>query len=776
MCAHATSRPGRLGVALPAAITLVVAMMVFVAPTLASPPVARSTPSDGTEPDDTAAPSPAASGRTVVVPNLRPQAVNRDRASSIVTRQEMQERLPHSAPDALTYEPGVYVQRSAHAQASPYIRGLTGQQTLLTFDGIRLNNATFRAGPNQYFFTVDSRTIQRLEVLRGSASTQWGSDAIGGALLSTPMDPSMERVKREFHGWQIHPRLSLAARSADGEIGGRVQLDTTYRRKLGFIGGMGYRKAGFLETSGPILAPATGKQHKSPRFAKDQRTQLGTGFSELTGDARLVYRPDPNFKFTLAYYDYRQMDAPRTDKCPADEAPEDQCLIYLEQFRTLTYAALDTHAGPALAQNGRVTASFQKQHERKQLTRDNGIPEIDGGTQNNGRDDVYTLGGSVRVSTRTWALGNSGEYRLDYGGDIYHDMVKSDEWLVFTDLSPQVVRTMSRGQYVDGSSYLSSGLYAQNKLRFWDLLSLRGGGRLAYIAAQARRDDESTTRGIDRRWTTAVANMGIAVEATPWLSLLSNVDQGFRAPNLDDLTSRQQTGPGFQFENSELIPERSLTYESGFKIRNKHIEASAFVYQTNIHNYIARSPRTIDDCPEGDSGGCESSASLFQLVNLGGAARIRGFDGAVRIFFGHGISVNTSIAYAHGAGQNPVARPANADLVSNYARRVPLSRIPPLNGTAELTWRAHRGVWLGGGMRWATAQDRLAPADVADVRIPAGGTPGFAVFDLRAGYRWDPFLLLGVVFENVGDSPYRYHGSSVNGAARSIRVSAEVGF
>jgi outer membrane receptor protein involved in Fe transport len=65
-------------------------------------------------------------------------------------------------------------------------------------------------------------------------------------------------------------------------------------------------------------------------------------------------------------------------------------------------------------------------------------------------------------------------------------------------------------------------------------------------------------------------------------------------------------------------------------------------------------------------------------------------------------------------------------------------------------------------------QDRLALSDQSDQRIPLGGTPGFAVVDLRAGYRWQPHFLVAGVLENLADAPYRYHGSSVNGPGRSF--------
>ena len=93
--------------------------------------------------------------------------------------------------------------------------------------------------------------------------------------------------------------------------------------------------------------------------------------------------------------------------------------------------------------------------------------------------------------------------------------------------------------------------------------------------------------------------------------------------------------------------------------------------------------------------------------------------------------------------------PGEGGDAANYEERLPLSRVPPLNGTVELTWYADFGLWLGSALRWAGAQTRLALADVADTRIPDGGTPGFAVWDLRAGYRLDPHLLVGLVLENV---------------------------
>jgi len=76
----------------------------------------------------------------------------------------------------------VQVQKTAHGHGSPYVRGFTAFRNLLLIDGIRFNNSIFREGPNQYWATIDTYAIDRLELIYGSGSTLYGSDATGGTL------------------------------------------------------------------------------------------------------------------------------------------------------------------------------------------------------------------------------------------------------------------------------------------------------------------------------------------------------------------------------------------------------------------------------------------------------------------------------------------------------------------------------------------------------------------------------------------------------------------
>lgn len=70
-----------------------------------------------------------------------------------------------STPEALAGLHGVFVQKTNHGGGSPFVRGLTGNQLLLMVDGIRLNNSTFRYGPNQYLNSIAPHSIERVEVV-----------------------------------------------------------------------------------------------------------------------------------------------------------------------------------------------------------------------------------------------------------------------------------------------------------------------------------------------------------------------------------------------------------------------------------------------------------------------------------------------------------------------------------------------------------------------------------------------------------------------------------
>ena len=102
-------------------------------------------------------------------------------ANSLFTRDDIDRLQPTSLTDLLGRVPGVQVARSGGRGGLPgiYIRGTKSAQSLVLVDGQRMANAT-SADSNLQYLNIDQ--IERVEVLRGSRSVIYGSDAIGGVI------------------------------------------------------------------------------------------------------------------------------------------------------------------------------------------------------------------------------------------------------------------------------------------------------------------------------------------------------------------------------------------------------------------------------------------------------------------------------------------------------------------------------------------------------------------------------------------------------------------
>ncbi|MFM5895321.1 MAG: TonB-dependent receptor plug domain-containing protein [Novosphingobium sp.] len=99
----------------------------------------------------------------------------------------------------LTQLPGVSFARSGGlgSQTSLFVRGANSEQLLVLIDGVRVEDT---AAPSGGFDlgTLMSGGVGRIELLRGSNSLAWGSDAIGGVLALTTDTRPVERASVEY--------------------------------------------------------------------------------------------------------------------------------------------------------------------------------------------------------------------------------------------------------------------------------------------------------------------------------------------------------------------------------------------------------------------------------------------------------------------------------------------------------------------------------------------------------------------------------------------------
>lgn len=137
-----------------------------------------------------AAQQPAKKETVVVTGVYEPVAIEEsDRA---VHRQEVrgeQALVSNSLTDFLNRDSSIDLrQRGGHnIQTDVSLRGATFGQTLVLLNGLRLNDV--QSGHHSMDVPVPVESLERVEVLKGSGSTLYGSDAIGGVInfiTSTP--------------------------------------------------------------------------------------------------------------------------------------------------------------------------------------------------------------------------------------------------------------------------------------------------------------------------------------------------------------------------------------------------------------------------------------------------------------------------------------------------------------------------------------------------------------------------------------------------------------
>jgi len=119
-----------------------------------------------------------------------------------LTRQALESRSPLSTGDALVMAPGVTPVGSGPMEVRPRLRGLDSTRLLVLVDGERLNNArtaTDRSGTEVGL--IDQNSVDNIEVVGGSGSVLYGTDALGGTVNILTNQPRFSDGLRVLYGF-----------------------------------------------------------------------------------------------------------------------------------------------------------------------------------------------------------------------------------------------------------------------------------------------------------------------------------------------------------------------------------------------------------------------------------------------------------------------------------------------------------------------------------------------------------------------------------------------
>ncbi|MCC6235179.1 MAG: TonB-dependent receptor [Verrucomicrobiales bacterium] len=656
-------------------------------------------------------------------------------SASVVGATAFEERLPRTTVEALRELPSIMLQKTGHGQGSPFLRGFTGFRTLMLIDGIRLNNSTFRDGPNQYWSTVDAFSLSRMEVVRGPGSVLYGSDAIGGTVQA------FTRGRESFDpGWHADGRAFYRFASAESSHTGRGEFSANGGETVGLHAGL------------------TMKEYGDLRGGEDLGLMPRTGYSEWDADAKVRWRPNDFSEVVFGHQTVDLDDAWRTHATVQGKSWEgatvgrDFTRIF-DQLRDLNYVQYQARDLDGFVDEVRASLSYQVQGEketrwRSDLRRDEQTV------------DVGTLGAWVQALSTT----SVGEWV--YGAEFYHDWVDSTfrRYASTGELQSQ----RRQGPVTDDGGYDLFGAYVQDRIPLWnERLELTLGGRINQAHADAGAAEDPFTAAplsFEDSWSTAVGSGRFLwrVDADRRWVVFGGVSQGFRAPNFSDLTRFDIARSGEQEVPAlDLSPEHFISFEGGVKTHHGRFGLEASFFHTLIDEMIVRVPTGL---------ATPAGAAIVTKQNSGDGY-VHGVELDASVDLGAGFGLWGNLTWMEGRVETPLS-PGGPILEE------PVTRIMPATVNAGIRWEAEdRRFWAEFATTVARTQDLLSSGDARDTdRIPSGGTPGYEVYHLRAGWRPCAKATLSLALENLANADYRVHGSGLNEPGRNLIVACDVRF
>ncbi|MGB1032694.1 MAG: TonB-dependent receptor plug domain-containing protein, partial [Flavobacteriales bacterium] len=226
---------------------------------------------------------------------------------------------PQTSADVLEGSGKVLVQKSQQGGGSPIIRGFEANKILLVVDGVRMNNAIYRAGHLQNAITVDHNILEQVEVSFGPGSVVYGSDALGGVIHYRTRTPQLSESGKQEVKVNLNGRLGTANQEklihldfsiAEGKV---ASLTSISRSDFGDLRMGSNRPHGdSLWGLVPEYVSSIGTEDlvlENP----DPEIQKGTAYSQIDFLQKFVYQPVDSLQLIANFQFSNSSNIPRFD-------------------------------------------------------------------------------------------------------------------------------------------------------------------------------------------------------------------------------------------------------------------------------------------------------------------------------------------------------------------------------------------------------------------------------------------------------------------------------
>ena len=669
-----------------------------------------------------------------------------------------------STADLLIQSGAVFVQKSQQGGGSPVLRGFEASRVLLVVDGIRMNNAIYRAGHLQNVITLDNASFERAEILFGPASTVYGSDALGGALCFYTKNPLLANEGENFRSTG-----SAFARygTVNEEKTGHVDVSLAGQH-FGSLTSFTYSDFGDLKMGGK--EGPDGAFGERPYYVdringvdslvknSDPLVQRYTGFSQYDLVQKFLWKPGMRTSHLLNIQYSNSSNIPRYDRLTdpgANGGLASAEWYYGPQKRLM--AAYTLRVDDLGWFDGLdATISWQDIDESR-------YNRNFGASRRTEREENVKVYGLIVNANKQW-----GSQSLNIGIDGQYNDVTSVARRV--NVGTGEITTQSTRYPDGGSTVLSIAAYATHQWQpsantEWQFSEgLRAGYTSLESKFTSREFYPLPFSTAEQSTPTISGSLGIVYGPTRPLRVALNLSSGFRVPNVDDMTKIFDSQKGsVVVPNPDLKPEKTFNAELSLTGRiTDRLRWENVVWGTLFRDAIVTDVFQFNGQDSVDYDGVPSRVLASQNKR---EARLWGISSTLEADALDALAVYASVGYTHGRIQK-----------SDLEAEQPLDHIPPMYGRVGLRWHTTRataeGFCLFNGKK--DIDDYNLTGEDNQQYAPADGMPAWATFNLRGSYSFGRYFTLQAGVDNLLDRQYRYFASGINAPGRNIWVTARV--
>ncbi len=673
---------------------------------------------------------------------------------SVISAIDIEEQLYRDIADLVKYEPGVSVggTGSRFGLSGFIIRGMGGNRVQTLVDGVRSPDE-FSFGPflssRRDFVDIDS--VETVEISKGSGSSLYGSDALGGVVSFTTKGPSRYVSSDE----PFYAGVKYGYSGEDNSSNGTVTLAGGNDRISGLVS-YTYRDAEETETNGTVAGTGSTREEADPAEIESNNVSLKVDISPWE-DHTLQIGYDlfehENQSWILSDWGSVVYGTSIKSRDAFDERERDK----------LSFDYL--YSGEFLFLDSVHVKFYQQESESNQMM--NEIRQGRTGSATRFRysefkqeiDGVYAQLGSM------FDIGNS-SHTLTYGADYYTTYSETTRNGGTTDSFGVPVREYSifptRDFPITEVDHLA--FFIQDEIELADgKLRLIPGVRYDDFEADAVADSPYVkgNRGLpapqDYEDSEVTASLGVVYFLDENVSLFGRYSEGFRAPPYDDVNQGfiNVAGGYKTAPNPNLSSETSTGFELGVRLDSEYYGLELSLFRNEYEDFIesnAIAPQFLQ------FGGIDPSDNLltFQAVNLS-EVEIDGVEvsGSIDLaMFSKGFSADQDYLLDDFSVRFAIAYADGEDVSAGE----PLDSVEPLTGVIGLAYDSPAGNW-GARLNFSMVQGKSA-SDIAQGSVRPE-TAGYGVLDLLAYIDIADQVMINVGLFNLGDKQYIRWADSV---------------